>query len=1466
MADDPATLAEPRKISVQQSFHRILHPTSSNHAAPQPLPQPPPPSIRASKFPFASTPSMFKALGPRDMDILNSQEIVRLAIYVMKRSPCEFADPVLCEKVHTEGEKKRSSASASATITTGTASGALKRVSSIRSSTGRKGEIATTGSYGSTSTGTKSNNMGSGSSNNTVTARSIYLTKDFDIGNSVLHHRSKRPSKPMESVLSIATFCARAASRPSSVSQAARRPSASSSSGVSEHGHGNNDSGGRSSSSKQSTAALVGAKWLAKLGQVVFGGPCAQAGHSHHRRMRHNLDLLDPRTSTNESITTTTSIFKSSSSGTSVAQGTRALTEKLCKHCSGAMTCLAISILRESSSSTSTTDSERGRGIGGGQSNAAKTLPGPPPAGRAPTTIHDSGFESGIASGLELLDAHSDDVTSDTSSSSSLSPSITSTSRMTASETGTLLHGQSSHATPAGIEDSPRMTINEDYRPRLELKHKTRIRPRQETTGSSGSTPRMASPSSPSGGGASPFIIFDKSHLNKSTAIPHPLESDPNADISQLQHHQQQAGDGQDLYEEESEAGEDAWSPSSALSDSIAEEFGPEATAGGGNWRSNMYAPGTYTPRAEDLDNGDEIEDLPMGQRVKTRLERDLAEALGTPVLDQPFSSSSSPLIAQQTVQPVVSTAAVPLVPSIHRPSITGLGIHAPVRNNGNDSDGDEGEDDFHLAIDHFIHPLSTSPHNSHRVSPRATTPATPLVLPGATPLTATNAIKNPASTAVSPRTLQPSSSSYSSSPPSLQPIPPAASLTALASLIMENNDDVATPVLPSTIGYEKDNDKEEGEEEAESGPKSHPFYGVGIHGRASVDEYAQEVGESMQRKKGAPLTDLGRGSVPLPAVDHGKDDKDDKDEEKEEEEERKEKMDVREVAVAISTGDDDSDGRDGADKDNNLRDLKTEDAVPAAGATAVETSPVKVTKVNDSSETDNVGSLDAMDSPPTTTTIAAAEATEEEPTVVTEIRPSTLRHGGVGLHALTPSDDYVQDIGEAMQRPPPVDLRPPSDDSDKEIEVTEEPEAIVGLVSLDDDGDNGSAKNPVDETEEQLEDEGEDEVETDDEATNATTAVSSAIDRIEDESFASTETISHLATALRYGAVGLHGKTPFDEYAHEIEESIHRGVQVGQSLEGEDVVGVESSEEEGYARSETAGSDRDLDTQAVIKHVHDKNKEGAANKPIPPSISTRPFPSVSTFGDATTHTCSSSSDFDPSSPSSFSSSSDFLDDSYDSSNPSSPSTAFSSSNQTAVQKELQDLRRRRRKIQLVDDAKRKKEQLDRIREHLERKTLGKIREQVSFWETKGVLEQKVVGAEEVLEDDDEAEGGKVEGDEGESGERGATTEKYTKKSAPTRGLSLSQEHLRGMGSGGKKSNLSLSSGGGGGEGRGEQMSPGNSQSPGDYYSEIPQLAPRRSLPTISSTSDKVPTPLPGSVPSSAPESSEMDAFLSNVD
>ncbi|CAO3573599.1 unnamed protein product [Mortierella alpina] len=223
---DPATLSQPRAHSIHQSFLLILQqPTVTL------------PSATRSKFPFASTASAFKKLVPRDLDRLKSQEVVRMSIYIMKRSRLEFADPFTSERVHTEGEKflrQRSRAMGPADS----------------SSQHLQGE---------------------------ATAAQVYLNKDFHIGNSVLHNRSYPTARHVESLIAIAAFCARASAlrrrtRIESVSIGLVSPTAS--------------------ALDMASASIAGSKWLAKLGQIMFGGVCAQAGHAHHRRTRASLELL----------------------------------------------------------------------------------------------------------------------------------------------------------------------------------------------------------------------------------------------------------------------------------------------------------------------------------------------------------------------------------------------------------------------------------------------------------------------------------------------------------------------------------------------------------------------------------------------------------------------------------------------------------------------------------------------------------------------------------------------------------------------------------------------------------------------------------------------------------------------------------------------------------------------------------------------------------------------------------------------------------------------------------------------------------------------------------------------------------------------------------------------------------------------------------------------------------------------
>lgn len=132
----------------------------------------------------------------------------------MKRSRLDFADPFTSEKVHTTGEEY------------------------------------------------------SKQHNQTPAAAGIYLSRKFNVGKSVLHNPSYPLRRPLESAISIATFCAKASG-------------------------GLRSKLSLSAPHSPSPSSIAGAKWLAKLGQIIFGGPCSHAGHSHHRRTRASLELLE---------------------------------------------------------------------------------------------------------------------------------------------------------------------------------------------------------------------------------------------------------------------------------------------------------------------------------------------------------------------------------------------------------------------------------------------------------------------------------------------------------------------------------------------------------------------------------------------------------------------------------------------------------------------------------------------------------------------------------------------------------------------------------------------------------------------------------------------------------------------------------------------------------------------------------------------------------------------------------------------------------------------------------------------------------------------------------------------------------------------------------------------------------------------------------------------------------------------
>ncbi|KAG0050919.1 hypothetical protein BGZ83_004283, partial [Gryganskiella cystojenkinii] len=471
---DPATLSHPRTHSIHQSFTAILYRKPSRTSTSS--------STSRSKFPFGASVSVFRRLLASDLDPLNSQEIVRLAIYVMKRSTLEFADPLTSERVHTEGERK---------------SAVFTSISSRNQQTG---------TTASTKTGL-------------MAASEVYLCQDFNIGQAVLHNPSYPLSRANKSVVALALFCARASGLRS---KSAEKPGSTTLAGY----------------PLTALASMAGAKWLAKLGQVMFGGPCAQQGHSHHRRTRASLELLerqnielgqkilaeqqlqqqklDPNEqgrrgsvvraaltpsetdktrdlsassstsdfvplssirSSSGSLSHSTSIsnISTTTNSSSVSNSGPAL-DRWCRHCSRAMSCLVLAQLQES-------------------------------LGVDDIAFDDSGFAGLVLSnsGFELMNS-----SSRSSSSSSLNRMLDSPSRTSSMGSSGFL---------GSSESSLGRTTNGYRDPRPHLLHKSDLS-KQELEGGGHQTPLENRT-------GSPFIVFDRSHEqdeNKPpSSIPSPL-------------------------------------------------------------------------------------------------------------------------------------------------------------------------------------------------------------------------------------------------------------------------------------------------------------------------------------------------------------------------------------------------------------------------------------------------------------------------------------------------------------------------------------------------------------------------------------------------------------------------------------------------------------------------------------------------------------------------------------------------------------------------------------------------------------------------------------------------------------------------------------------------------------------------------------------------------------------------------
>ncbi|KAG0231664.1 hypothetical protein BGW41_002129 [Actinomortierella wolfii] len=243
---DPSTLEALHTRNIQQSFNTILETQQQRTAAER--------SARAGRFPFykasSSAPSPSKLTGSSspfttpaallgieasDFGQLNPQEIIRLVIYIVKKSHLDYVDPETCELVHLQGE-------------------------ALEHPHGR-GDQAALDFAG------------------------------FDVVQSVLYSSQYSLNNHTKALLLVALFCARRLASSGPTTPSARSPAMESSQ---EHITTSASTSPRPQVSHRSTTTSPTAnKWIARLGQAIFGFPCAHAGHAHHRRTRGSIELME---------------------------------------------------------------------------------------------------------------------------------------------------------------------------------------------------------------------------------------------------------------------------------------------------------------------------------------------------------------------------------------------------------------------------------------------------------------------------------------------------------------------------------------------------------------------------------------------------------------------------------------------------------------------------------------------------------------------------------------------------------------------------------------------------------------------------------------------------------------------------------------------------------------------------------------------------------------------------------------------------------------------------------------------------------------------------------------------------------------------------------------------------------------------------------------------------------------------
>ncbi|KAF9429125.1 hypothetical protein BGZ76_001787 [Entomortierella beljakovae] len=222
-------------------------------------------STTPTDFSLPETLLDLKNTDTENLESLNSREILRLALYVATRSSLEFVDPTTSERIHTLGEEK------------------------MRQWEQRRGYDLDV----------------------KPVAAEMYLTSEFHVGNDTLHNRSHPISRHLLSALSLSAFCARASGL-RLVSEAHAGPLVP-----------------LLSEEEMIATSRAGAKYLTKLGQVMFGRYCVENDHQHHAHLHDSEEeqLNEPSTISND-------IDNSNN-------------KNWCKYCTGAVSCLVISAIQE---------------------------------------------------------------------------------------------------------------------------------------------------------------------------------------------------------------------------------------------------------------------------------------------------------------------------------------------------------------------------------------------------------------------------------------------------------------------------------------------------------------------------------------------------------------------------------------------------------------------------------------------------------------------------------------------------------------------------------------------------------------------------------------------------------------------------------------------------------------------------------------------------------------------------------------------------------------------------------------------------------------------------------------------------------------------------------------------------------------------------------------------------------------